>query len=833
VRPLIAALLVTCPLAAEQVKAWQDTLTLLTWSEGPPDINPHFELYAGNTYPSYPYAFRTNFLSDNAKIPWRQLNLENEYLFCRVLPDLGGHLYSCRDKINGQEMFYANPVIHKDWIGLRGAWAPVGIELNFPVGHSLTTVSPVSSDIQRHPDGSAGIWVSDIDRQTGMEWRVEWILRPGSAMLEEQVWLFNRGDLRQPYYFWSTSAETIQDRNSGFQYPMRVAATHGFTALDSWPVNQAGVDMSVIRQYTDQVARFAYESNEPWFAAYHPATRTGTAHFADPVAMPGKKLYSWGPSSDAYVKSRLTQNFPSYIETQAGTTPNQETRLWLEPQQASHFTEYWMPVRQLDGVTRANLAGVLYLGRTAASPPTLVAEFDVNAPMAGVTVKILNGENVVFTETVNLDPATTYGVSVGKPGKDVNYTFQIVDPAKGVLFTHTENTLNALGVNQVKLGSQPLADSSKSDTEEQVLARGLNYEQFMQYGLAESTYSAGLLRFPKSTPLLKAAGRLAVSAARFQDAVRELTEVPGDVEAQYYLGLAYAGLGQNSQAEVTWSGIPSSSPLGAAATFQLACLHALTGDLATAATLFDGLNTVRAGALEVAVLRRQGKKPAASEKLAHWQALSPTDLFLRNEAVLLGATDATLLSDLSAEPERILNLVDDYFRLAFWGDAVSLLSASYPDVPGLERELGSVAPQNNALIAYYRGHAKQQQGESPAADFKSASSMAPQYLFPNRLSSFAVLRAVIQTNPSDALAHYLLGLLYMSRRQVDNAIAEWQEARSLNERIPTLHRNLGRAYLDLKNDANKALPILREGLTYEPNNPDLADAYRRAQASRR
>ena len=95
----------------------------------------------------------------------------------------------------------------------------------------------------------------------------------------------------------------------------------------------------------------------------------------------------------------------------------------------------------------------------------------------------------------------------------------------------------------------------------------------------------------------KAAGRLAVSAARFQDAVSELTEVPGDAEAQYYLGLAYAGLGQNSQAAAMWSGIPLSSVFGVAATFQLACLDALTNDLATAATLFDGLNTVRAGAL--------------------------------------------------------------------------------------------------------------------------------------------------------------------------------------------------------------------------------------------
>jgi len=825
----VLVLLCNCPLAAANVQVWQDTLNLLTWSEGLPDTNPRFELYAPGDYPTYPYAFRTNFLSDNANVAWRQLNLENEYLFCRVLPDLGGHLYSCRDKINGQEIFYANPVIHKAWVGLRGAWVPVGIELNFPVAHSLTTVSPVSYGTQQHADGSAGVWVADIDRQTGMEWRVEWILRPGSAVLEEQVWLFNRGDSRQPYHFWSTSEEAIQDRNSGFQYPMLVSGTHGFTSLDTWPLNQRGVDMSVIRNYTGQVGLFAYGSNEPFFAAYHPATRTGTAHFADPVAVPGKKLWSWGPVDDIYVQTRLTQGFPSYIEIQGGATPNQETRLWLGPQQASHFTEYWMPLRQLDGVSRANLAGVLYLGRTTINgQPTLVAEFNANAPMAGVTVQILNGETAAFTETLDLDPGTTYVRSVANPATGVNYAFQIVDPAMGVVFTHSENTLNALGPNDVMLGTQPAPDFSKSDTEQEVLARGLNYEQFVQYGLAESTYSGGLTLFPTSTAILKAAGRLAVSASRFTDAVSQLTKVPGDAEAQYYLGLAYAGLGQQTQAAAAWTGILLSPGFGAAATFQLACLDALTGDLASAAALFDGLNTVRGGALEVAVLRNQGSAAAASAKLAQWQAVSPTDLFLRNEGVLLGQPDTALRGDLSGEPERVLNLVDDYFRLGFWADAASMLSATYPEVPGLQRELGSVTPQNNALIAYYRGYANQQQGGSPAADFKAASGMALAYLYPNRFSSFAVLHAALQTNPSDASAHFLLGLLFMSCRQVDNAIAEWQTARSIQKNIPTLHRNLGRAYLDIKKDVGMALPILREGLAYDPDNSDLLDAYQRA-----
>jgi len=155
---LIAILLAGA--AFSQVTVLQDTITLKTWNEGPPDINPWFELFPSEYYPMYPYTLRKTFLPDASNVAWRELTIENEYLYCRVLPDLGGHLYSCRDKIANVEMFYANPVIRKASVGLRGAWAALGIELNFPVGHSLVSVSPVSFGTQKHSDGSAGVWVA-------------------------------------------------------------------------------------------------------------------------------------------------------------------------------------------------------------------------------------------------------------------------------------------------------------------------------------------------------------------------------------------------------------------------------------------------------------------------------------------------------------------------------------------------------------------------------------------------------------------------------------------------------------------------------------------------
>jgi tetratricopeptide (TPR) repeat protein len=776
----------------------------------------------------YPYTLRKTFLPDASNVAWRELTIQNEYLSCRVLPDLGGHLYSCLDKIANVEMFYANPAIRKALVGLRGAWAALGIELNFPVGHSLVSVSPVSFGTQKHPDGSAGVWVADIDRQTGLEWRVEFVLRPGSTMLEQNVWMYNRGDVRQPYYWWSDASVKIEDRNDTFVLPTHLVASHGQTFIDAWPLskagitNQAGVDLSVIGNYANGNGFFSYGSNEPFFAAYHPKTKTATVHYADPTVMPGKKLWTWGPgaSGDNWVEANLTEKFPSYIETQSGVTPNQETRLWLDPQQEKHFTEYWMPARQLDGISRANLMGVLYLGRSSSN---LVAEFNANRAIKGACVKILIGSNIVYQEPapVDLVPTTTFQRSIPISDASAQYTFQLSDSNGTVLLTHTEDQYSGQTAAQVKLGPQPAPNLTAAESEQDFLFRAGFHEQYQQYALAETDYNMGLQLFPLSVALRKGLGRLDYLSARYDEAAALLAQVTAqtanDREAHYYLGLDDAALGRNSAAADEWTSIRSTPDFGQAASFELGILRAAGGDLAGAATLFDSVHTVRAAGMEIAVLRHQGNSQRVQALLAQWLACDPTDLLLRYEASLT-APDATLTSELGAEPERVLNLADDYMRLGFYSDADTLLAKP---------------TQANVPINYYRGYCRQQMGASPSADFAAANRMPSLYVFPNRASSFAVLRAAIQANANDATAHNLLGLLYMSKRQVDNAIAEWEAARALNENLPALDRNLGRAYLDLKADPAKALKILSAGRNRELSNSDLQDAYSRASSAAR
>ena len=86
----------------------------------------------------------------------------------------------------------------------------------------------------------------------------------------------------------------------------------------------------------------------------------------------------------------------------------------------------------------------------------------------------------------------------------------------------------------------------------------------------------------------------------------------------------------------------------------------------------------RAGELEVIALRHTGEKVKAEQRLQAWLAIDPTNGVLRNEATLLGKDDPSLWLHLAAEPERVLNVVDTYLRVADYAAALSLLERTYP-----------------------------------------------------------------------------------------------------------------------------------------------------------
>lgn len=834
VRRCIPLFLFALSLGAQDsaVRIREDTLTLPTYNEGAPDPNPQFDLFYKDPFPNYPYTIHTFANKIRKTTAWRVLILENEYLSCRVLPDLGGHLQGCTDRITGKEIFYSNPAIRRDPANARSTFISTGIESSFPIAHSRVASSPVDFAWSVR-DGVGRVVVEDTDRTSGMQWRDEFILRPGSAVLEQRVTLYNGSPARRGYQWWANAAVELDDPRLRIVYPVKWMLPHGDGPMTSWPIGDGGVDLSDMANHKTQLGLFAHGSHEPWMAIYKPKFRSGLAHYADPDQVKGKKIWLWG-TDDRYVQTVLTENFNSYVEMQAGLMETQPEFAFLRPEETKTFSHYWIPFRDLGGISRATRDAVLNLSRTGQS---VLVELNATHAMRGAKIRLSDGAVTVAEIQVDLDPKVRYAKTLDPaPAK---LTVDVIDASGAVVLHHVEGEYDSLPFDKTAKNPEPVPPKGSSDSEEPSLERGIYYEQRDNWTFAWSDYDAGLRKSPGSVQLGLGAGRAAFVLNRYDDVIRLLGGM-ADAEASYYFGVALGSTSQRIDDAQAALARAANDPLWApAARLQSALLAARESG---AAGLAEAVRTLQAlaaapgapariGALEVALLRRIGNTDEAKKRLDFWLEQDPADDMLRVERSFLLTDDSALWNHLGADPERLLNVADQYRQLGACDDALKLLDRTYTAVPATQTELGNVLPQENPLVVYYRGYCRSKIGQDPRPDFKTASSLSTRYIFPHRGIYFTILETALLQNPADPVAHALLGDLDFDSSRTDDAIAEWKKALALKRDLPALHRNLGRALLELRNDPNAAAPVLLEGRRLNPDDREIAEFLARLNIS--
>ena len=803
-----------------QVRVWEGTLELPVYEEGTPDSNPSFDQFATSRF-NYPYTLRNEITDRRVVHKLRAIYLENEYLKCSVLPDIGGHVYTCVDKISGQPMFYANPSIKKARIGYRGAWAAFGVEFNFPVSHNWMSMSPVDFAFGSHEDGSASVTVGNIDRVYGMEWSVELVLRPGSTVLEQRVRLSNRSDVRHRFYWWSNAGVEVWE-DSRIEYPMRFAAAHGFAEVQRWPVGADGKDLSIIKNQTDgPVSLFVHGSRERFMGIWNPHTKFGTAHYAEYSELPAKKIWSWGVDADGLDwRKALSDNDSAYAEVQAGLFRNQETYAFLEPRQQIRFSEYWMPVRGTGGISRANLAGVVHLERKGDS---LEVFLNVNQRIPSATLEITDGRASPFSEKADLTPERNWGKKITAADDKRKYTFVLKDGEGITLLRQTEGEYDWTPESEINVGPQTnyKCPEENARAEDDWLQCGKTDELNGDLLSAVRTYEEALRKFPTSYELNKAAGRLDAALKRFEEAAPRLQAIhernTTDAEVSYYQAITLSALGNERAATEGFEAAMRSPLHRAAAALQLAELYARHNDLEKAEALIvesrkAAPEDLRTAEEEVAILRSRGKTELATKQAKELLRTFPSSAFLHEE---IGNPD---LSHLAADPYRVLNIAVQYARLGLYKDALKVLSRDYPAVSPEQSEPGTALPQNNPLVVYFRGYCLEKIGESGASDFAQASRLSTLYIFPNTIEDKFALEEALRVNPNDATAHYLLGTWFYARAKTSDALREWEAARKQKPEIPALDASVGLALLHEKHDFAAASKAFDEGIQYDPKN---------------
>jgi len=818
------------------VKIWEQPLVMPTYLVNEPDRNPRF--YNGRAYQGaqgriYPYPIFESLSNTRVEKTYDMVYLENEYVKICILPEIGGRLFGGVDKTNNYDFIYRQHVIKPALIGMLGAWISGGIEWNFPHHHRATAFMPVDYVMKKNPDGSATIWIGELEIRHRMKFMLGISLYPGKSYFEVTFKPFNRTPFAYSFlYFANTGVHTNQDYQVIFPPSTEFGTYHGKNQFINWPISHevynkvdytSGVDVSWWKNHPEWTSIFAWNYEDDFLAGYDHGKQAGTVCFSNHHIAPGKKFWTWstGPRGQMWDKALTETDGPELELMIGGYSDNQPDYSWMQPYESKLVRQYWYPIRKIGGLKNANLEAAVNLELTKKN--TARMGFNTTSERKNANILLKAGDKVIFEQRINISPAKPFVKEVPLPHRvkedDLRLSLHSADGDELIAYKPVKRK-----ASQMPDTTKPPLPPKEIKTIEELYFTGLRLEQFYNPSLKPYPYyEEALRRDPGDYRVNVALGILYLKRGMFEQAEQHFKTAlkratnnytkPRDGEAYYYHGLTLKYQGKydaayNSLYQATWSS--ASHPAGY---YQLAEIDCLRADYLKALghldrSLSTNTNNTKASNLKSAVLRKLGRfKEAAevtsavlhSDPLDFWAAyelhLAKSAKGLENQAI---KTLNTLKTKMRDKVQSYLELAVDYGNCGLWDEAIEVLS----HLDTSDGKDGSYYP----MLYYYLGFFWEKKGESEKASnyYKLAAKMPTDYCFPFRLESIDVLRAAMKNNPKDARAPYYLGnLLY--EKQPEVAIKQWEKSRALDDSFAIVHRNLGLAYYRTENDTAKAI----------------------------
>ena len=838
------------------VKAWTEPVRIPTFAPLAPDRNPMFiekRVYQGSSGRVYPLPFCDRIADAPHDRLWTAVHMENEFLRVMILPALGGRVHVARDKTNGYDFVYRQDVIKPALVGLAGPWISGGIEFNWPQHHRPSTFMPVDFAVENEPDGGCVVWLSEHEPMNRMKGMHGVRLRPGSAVLELEVRLYNRTPFVQTFLWWANVAAAVHEKyQSFFPGDVRHVADHAKRAVSAFPLCRGGyygVDYAKRAREgapKDELpAQFAPPGNYPandlsWYAnipvptsymclgskgdffgGYDHKAAAGFVYVANHHVAPGKKQWTWGNHAFGYAWDRnLTEPdeegvYRPYIELMAGAyTDNQPDFSFLAPGETKEFRQFWYPIRMIGPAQKANLAAALSL---SVDERVIRIGVAVPAPLADATIDLTAAGGPLGRWKRSLRPDAPFVHTLALPAgvASADLCLRVCDATGKEAIAYSPELP---GAEEPDAATEPPPPAEMASADELYLT-GLHIEQYRHATRAPEDYwREALRRDPLDSRCNAALGRWRLrrgefvqAESHFRRALQRLLKRnpnPYDGEALYHLGLTLRCLERDEEAyaafyKATWNAAWSGP--GHHALAEIDCAR---GDWATALdhleiSLRHGSDNLRARNLKAIALRRLGREEAASTLLRETLALDPLDdwaRWLRGDSLTSGA-------------QNRLDLALDFARAGLYDEALKVLDRAVAE------PLSGAAP----LIHYYMARFARRKGDDATARTHGEKACAanPDYCFPSRLEEIAILQSAVAADPGDPRAPYYLGNLLYDRQRYDEAMACWRVSAALDPTLSIVWRNLGIGAFNVRSDPVEAAECYERAFAAAPDDPRL------------
>lgn len=835
----------------EFVKVWEEEVLIPTYEVGEADKNPIFldkRVYQGSSGKVYPYPIIESISDDKKDKAYKAVFLENKYLKVMILPELGGRIQRAYDKTNGYDFVYYNRVIKPALVGLVGPWISGGIEFNWPQHHRPTTFMPVDYKLMENEDGSATVFVNDVDQMYGTKGIAGFTLYPDKAYIEIKGQLYNRTSVPQTFLWWANPAVSVNEHTQTIFPPdVHAVMDHGKRDVSRFPIAtgvyykkdySAGVDISRYKNIPVPTSFMAAKSDFDFVGGYDHNLKAGILHIADHHVAPGKKQWTWGCGDFGKAWDRnLTDEDGPYVELMTGVfTDNQPDFSWLKPFEEKHFTQYFMPYKAVGAVKNATIQAAVNMEAGEGEVYLCVYAME---EFTEATITLLHKGEVCFETNEAISPVQIFERTVPCNFERETDLF--------VKVTANGKTLVEYRPLEKKIEKLPNpAEAAKEPkdimTNEELYLTGLHIEQYRHATYQpEDYYFEGLKRDPGDIRINTAYGLLIMRRGLFKEAegyfrkaLERLTfrnPNPYDSEAYYLLGLSLFYQGNDKEAfdafyKACWSNEQQEMSF-----YYLAAIETKRENYQAAYEFIEkaiskNTGNRKARALKAVILRKLGLHKASIVIEDNLQE-DPFDYVSMYEQILLAPEEEKavyrkqLNKVMRGFSENYLQVARDYAEAGLYLEATQVLDLCIEEKPLIYYYKGyyynQLAIKYESLKDNYGSNGQnKEEMEGLAAKYKQESAQCYEtamncstlYCFPNKLEDMIVLEGAIQSNPKDAKALYYLGNLYYDKHQCQKAVAVWEKSAFLHPDFPTVHRNLSLAYynkLDNKISAKEAM----------------------------
>lgn len=790
----------------------EQTIMIPTYAVGEEQQAPMFfekRVYQGSSGRVYPNPVTEKIYDEKKDVAYRAVILENDWVKVIVLPELGGRIYTAYDKTNGYDFVYHNHVIKPALVGLLGPWISGGIEFNWPQHHRPTTYMSVNYKVEECPDGSACVYVGEVEAMFGLRHTTCIRLYADKSYIEIATDVYNGEDSPRTFLWWANPAYRVNDDTITVMPPdVNAVMDHGKRAVSTFPIATGeyykmdyskGVDISRYKNIPVPTSFMAYKSEFDFIGGYDYGRQAGLLHVADHLVSPGKKQWTWGCGDFGQAWDRnLTDADGPYVELMTGCfTDNQPDFTFLEPHETKQFTQYFMPYHAVGRILNAdrNICfgcedGVL----------TVFSSVYTKATVCATSTK---GEAI--RRSFDLTPCSTCRVE----GVDAEKPIEVCYDDAKVAFDPAQ-------VKHFDVPSPATACPEPEDCKsiEELYLYGRHIEQYRHATrIAQDYYAEGLRRDPSDIRLNNAYGQclfqrglVQESIPYFRAALEKVTAKntnPQSAESYWNLAIALFETEQYDEAAETFG-------------------KCLWGDKRAQGlyylALIEKIRNRNERALEYA---RQSVRACGEDVLARnlyaslLAKVDPQAAQREYETVLQYDALNTLAHAALGHQEMLGRVSSDEIRIVA---GYLLQRHDYAEALAMLKDWMKQSDQSDILVDYTIAYAMMHTSEDVKAFLKEIRNRRHNKVrFAIRLQDKKIIEALLQVQP-DHLLYYHLGNLHYDKRNYDLAAQCWKKSVECDSKFPIAYRNLALYAFNKKRDKKAALSYMEQAFALDSRN---------------